>query len=120
MAFIVFKVICVVIIVLQLRTINLIYVQGHVGGYCRLQNRTVTLNICKNPPRLIIPVCEGYCPSSSRWEFNHNRFVPRTSACTVKQYRVEDFTCRDSTHTAVKIIIPLACSCNKHYCQNSR
>ncbi|CAF2039526.1 unnamed protein product [Rotaria magnacalcarata] len=120
MIFIVFKVVCAIIIVLELRTINLIYVQGHVGDYCRLQNRTFTLNICKTPPRLILPVCEGYCPSSSRWEFNYNRFVSRTSACTVTRYRVEDFVCRDSTHTSVKIIIPLACSCNKHYCQNSQ
>lgn len=119
MAFIILKLACAIIIVLQLRFINRIYVHGHVGGYCKLQNRTVVLNICKTPPKLIIPVCEGFCPSSTRWEFNGNQFVPRTSACTVTHYRTEDFICPDSTHTAVKIIIPLACTCNKHYCRNS-
>ncbi|CAF3450112.1 unnamed protein product [Rotaria sp. Silwood1] len=118
MALIIYKLICTIIIILQLRPLNLIYVHGNVDGYCRLQNRTVVLNICKTPPRLILPVCEGFCSSSTRWEFNSNRFVPRTSACTVTQHRTEQFICPDSTHTAVEIMIPLACSCNKHYCRN--
>ena len=120
MALIVYKVICAIIIVLQLKTTNFIYVNGNMGGYCRLENRTVILNICKTPPRLILPVCVGFCPSGTRWEFNSNRFVSRTSACTVTRHRTEQFICRDSTHTAVQIMIPLNCSCDKHYCRNSR
>jgi hypothetical protein len=114
MSIIVYKIIFVIIIILQLRTTN---VNGHVGGYCRLENRTVILHICKDPPRLTLPVCVGYCPSSSRWEFNLKRFVARTSACTVTQHRTEQFICPDSTHTAIQIMIPLACSCDKHYCR---
>jgi hypothetical protein len=118
MSIIIYKVIFAIIIVLQLRTINVIYVNGHVGGYCRLENRTITLPICKDKPRLTLSVCVGYCPSSIRWDFNLERFVARTSACTVTQHRTEQFICPDSTHTAVQIMIPLACSCDKHYCRN--
>ncbi|CAF3646638.1 unnamed protein product [Rotaria sordida] len=120
MALIVYKAVCAIIIVLQLRTMNFIYVHGKIGGYCTLKNRTVVLNICKTPPRLMLPVCEGFCSSSTQWEFNSNRFVPRTSACIVTRHRNEQFICPDSTHTAVEIMIPLACSCNKHYCQSLR
>lgn len=117
MAIIIYKVICAIII-LQLRTKNSIYVNGNIGGYCRLENRTFTLNICKDRPRLTLPVCVGFCPSTTRWSFESKRFIPRTSACTVTDHRTEQFTCPDSTHTAVQLMIPLACSCDKHYCQN--
>jgi len=118
MSIIIYKVIFAIIIVLQLRTINVIYVNGNVGGYCRLENRTIILPICKDKPRITLPVCVGYCPSSTRWDFNLERFIARTSACTVTQHRTEQFICPDSTHTAVQIMIPLACSCDKHYCRN--
>jgi hypothetical protein len=114
MAIIVYQVIFAMIIILQLRTTN-----GNVGGYCRLENRTRILNLCKNPPRLTLPICVGFCPSSTRWDFNSKRFIPRTSACTVTQHRTEEFVCPDSTHTAIELIIPLACSCDKHYCRKS-
>ncbi len=119
MAIIIYKVIFAMIIILQLRTTSLIYVNGNIGGYCRLENRTIILNLCKNPPRLTLPVCVGFCPSSTRWDFNLKRFIPRTSACTVTQHRTEQFVCPDSTHTAIELMIPLECSCDKHYCRNS-
>jgi hypothetical protein len=119
MAIIIYKIICAIIIILQLRTTNFIYVNGNVGGYCRLENRTVILDICKDRPRLTLPICIGFCSSSTRWEFNLKRFVARTSACTVTRHRTEEFTCPDSTHTAVQIMISLECSCDKHYCRNS-
>jgi hypothetical protein len=116
MGLVVYQILCAIIIILQLKTTN---VHGNIGGYCRLENRTITLDICKIPPTLTVPFCVGFCPSSTRWEFNLNRFIARTSACTVTRHRTEKFTCRDSTHTAVQIMIPLACSCDKHYCRNS-
>jgi hypothetical protein len=116
MAMIVYKIIFAIIIILQFRTMS---VHGNVGGYCKLENRTISLTICKHPPRITVPFCVGYCPSSTRWEFDLKRFVPRTSACTVTRHRTEQFICPDSTHTAVQIIIPLECSCDKHYCRNS-
>jgi hypothetical protein len=119
MTSIIYKLICTIIIILQLRMTSLIYVNGNVGSSCILENRTITLNVCNTPPRLTLPVCVGFCPSSTRWDFNLNQFVPRTSACTVTRHRTEEFVCPDSTHTAVQIIIPLACSCDKHYCRNT-
>ncbi len=116
MGFIIYTIIFTITIILQLKTMN---VNGNIGGYCRLENRTITLNICKTRPNIIIPTCVGFCSSSTRWEFNLNRFIARTSACTVTQHRTEQYTCRDSTHTSVQIMIPLACSCDKHYCRNS-
>jgi len=118
MTSIIYKFIYTIIIILQLIMTSLMYVNGNVGSSCILENRTVTLNICNTRPRLILPVCVGFCPSSTRWEFNLNQFVSRTSACTVTQHRTEEFVCPDSTHTAVQLIIPLACSCDKHYCRN--
>ena len=112
------KVTWVILLIFQLRASNSIAVRAQTGSFCRLENRTVTLNICKNPPRFVLPICVGYCPSSTRWEFRLNRFVARTSTCTVTQHRTEHFTCPDATHTTVEILIPLACSCEKHYCQN--
>ena len=118
MATVIYKIFFAFILILQLRTTNSIYVHESMGGYCRLENRTITLSICKTPPRLTLPVCTGFCPSSTRWEFKLQRFVPRTSACTVTAQRMEQFICPDSTHTAVQLVIPLACSCGKHYCRN--
>ena len=115
MAIYVYKIILtLIILLLQIRTTH-----ASVGGYCRLENRTMVLNLCKNPPRLTLPVCVGLCSSSTRWNFNFKRFVPRISACTVTQHRTEQFVCPDSTHTAIQLIIPLACSCRKQYCRNS-
>jgi hypothetical protein len=118
MALTVYKVIFTIIVIIQLRMTNSIYANASIGGYCRLENRTLTLEICKVQPNITLPVCVGLCPSSSRWDFNSNRFIFRTSACTVTRQRIEQFICPDSTHTAVKIMIPLACSCDKHYCRN--
>ena len=118
MAIYVYKLLFALSALLQFKTINLLYVHANVGGYCRLENRTVIFNVCKTPPRLTLPVCVGFCPSSTRWEFNIKRFVFRTSACTVIRHRTEQFVCPDSTHTAIQLMIPLACSCDKHYCRN--
>jgi hypothetical protein len=107
-----------VLMIFQLRTTNWMFVHGNLHGFCRLENRTITFNICKSSPRLVVPVCVGYCPSSTRWEFRLGRFVARTSACTVTHHRMEQFVCRDATHTAIQLIIPLACSCSKHYCRS--
>lgn len=121
MAIFIYKFFFVFCVILQLRTTNSLLVNGNVtpGGYCRLENRTVIFNVCKTPPRLTLPVCAGFCPSSTRWEFNTKRFVLRMSACKVTRYRTESFVCPDSTHTAIQLVIPLACSCDKHYCRNS-
>ena len=119
MAIFIYKFFFALYVILQLRTTNSLYVHGNPGGSCRLENRTVIFNVCKTPPRLTLPVCAGFCPSSTRWEFNMKRFVLRTSACTVTRYRMESFVCPDSTHTAIQLMIPLACSCDKHYCRNS-
>ena len=59
MTSIVYKTICTIIIILQLRTTTLIYVNGTVGSYCRLENRTVILNICKTPPRFTLRRVRG-------------------------------------------------------------
>jgi hypothetical protein len=76
----------------------------------------ITLNICKKPPRFILPVCIGYCSTISQWNFHSNKFIYRTNACQVTQHRTEYFLCPDSTHTAIELTIPLACSCMKHTC----
>jgi hypothetical protein len=118
MVFIIYKVLFAFTIGLQLKMMNLIYVNGNIDHFCKLENHTIELKICKTSPRLTLPVCVGFCSSSTQWNFDLNRFVHRTSACTVTRYRTEQFTCLDSTHTAVEIIIPLACSCTKYYCRN--
>lgn len=97
---------------------NFISVHGYSAGYCRLEYRNFTLNICKDPPRRFLPVCVGFCPSITRWDFKFGQFVQRTSACTVTKYRIEQIVCPDATHTAVNILIPLKCSCSRHNCQD--
>ena len=76
--------------------------------------------ICKTPPRLILPVCVGSCPSTTHWDFRLNRFVTRLSACTVTNHRIEQFLCPDATHTLIDLVIPLACSCEKYHCPNQK
>jgi Cystine-knot domain len=87
---------------------------------CLLENRTMILNVCKTPPRLTLPVCGGFCSSHSQWDFRLNRYVHGISACTVIEHRTEQFICPDASHTAVEIMIPLACSCTKYSCHNDR
>ncbi len=85
--------------------------------FCQLENHTMVLNICKRSPRLIRPICVGYCSSITQWNFRLNKFIYRTEACRVTQYRTEYFVCPDSTHTAIELLIPLACSCTtKRHC----
>jgi hypothetical protein len=84
--------------------------------FCKLENRTITFNICKESPHFILPICVGYCSSTSQWDFRTNKFIYRTQACKVTRYRTEYFVCPDSTHTAIELLIPLACSCTKRHC----
>jgi hypothetical protein len=84
--------------------------------FCRLENRTMILNICKQSPRIIQPICVGYCSSTSHYNFRLHQFITRTESCRVTQYRTEYFVCPDSTHTAIELLIPLACSCEKRHC----
>lgn len=91
-------------------------VNGKINQYCRLENRTIIFNICKNPPQFILPVCIGFCSSMTQWDFYSNKFIARTNTCKVTKHRTESFVCPDSTHTAIELMIPLACSCTKHHC----
>ena len=109
----------IILLIITIRNSSRISVHGHGGGYCRIENRTVTLNICKTPPTIVLPTCVGFCHSSTRWEFRSHRFVSRTSACTVTQHRTEEFVCPDSTHTSVQLMIALECSCERYSCETS-
>jgi len=113
MNFIIYKILFIFIISIYLKPI---YVNGNMNQFCKLENRTIVLNICKKPPHLILPVCVGFCASSTEWNFRSNKFTSRTKSCKVTQHRTEYFVCPDSTHTAVELIIPLACSCTKYHC----
>lgn len=119
MASIVYLILCAILIPLQLRTANLFFVNGQTTPSCKLENRTYTLPICKRSPTFTIPVCVGHCSSGTRWDFKLNRFLSRTTACTVTAFKTINYTCLDSTHTAITIIIPLACSCGKPHCLNA-
>lgn len=88
----------------------------HVESRCQLQNRTMILTICKTPPRIIVPVCVGFCSSSSQWNVHFHQFIPRIHTCQVTKYRRKLFICPDSTHTAIYLFIPLTCSCTKRHC----
>ena len=96
-----------------------IVVHGHSTSFCQLQNRTVTLNICRTPPQLILPVCVGFCSSQTQWDVRSNRFFTRLNACTVSNFRTEQFVCPDATHTAIDLVIPTSCSCSRYSCSNS-
>jgi len=109
MTFIIYKILFIFLICLYL-------INGNLNQFCKLENRTITLNICKIRPQIILPVCIGYCSSTTQWNFRSNKFITRTELCKVTKYRTESFVCPDSTHTATELMIPLACSCTKHYC----
>jgi hypothetical protein len=117
MTFGIYNILFIFILGIHLKTIH---VNGNINHFCKLENRTIIFNICKVPPRLTIPVCVGSCSSRAQWNFHLNRFVYKTKACTVSQHRTEYFVCPDSTHTAIELMIPLACSCTKHYCHPQR
>lgn len=91
-------------------------IHGKINSYCKLENRTITFDICKIPPTLILPVCTGFCSSTTQWNFRSNRFITRTNSCKVTKHRTKYFVCPDSTHTAIEVIIPLECSCDRHHC----
>jgi len=77
------------------------------SGLCRLENRTITFNICNTPPSFILPVCTGYCDSLTQWDFRKNRFLTHTKLCHVTKHETILFTCPDSTHTSIELFIPL-------------
>jgi hypothetical protein len=112
MNFIIYKILFIFILAIHLKAI-------YVNGTCKLENRTMILNICKTSPHLTIPVCVGSCLSNTQWNFHSNQFIHRTNACTVTKHRTEHFVCPDATHTAIELMIPLACSCTKHSCHHS-
>jgi len=109
MIFIIYKILFIFVI-------NIYYINGNMNQLCKLENRTTILNICKNPPRLTLPVCIGFCTSTTQWNFHLNKFITRTKLCKVTKHRTEYFVCPDSTHTAIELMIPLACSCTQHRC----
>ncbi|CAF1609685.1 unnamed protein product [Rotaria magnacalcarata] len=90
---------------------------GNSHHICKLENRTIVFNVCKIQPRITLPVCTGYCSSSTHWSFHSKRFVHSTTACTVTDHRTEIFVCPDSTHTAIQLMIPVNCSCAKSSCR---
>lgn len=85
-------------------------------GLCRLENRTITFNICLNPPRFTLPVCTGQCYSLTQWNIRSNRFITYTKSCQVTEHKTKLFTCPDSTHTTIELFIPLKCSCKTFKC----
>ncbi len=110
MNWIIHQILFIFLIGLSLKT------NGNLQQFCELENRTITFDICKKRPRLTLPVCVGFCSSTTQWSFRSNTFLSRTRACQVTRHRTEYFVCPDSSHTAIELIIPLACSCTQSNC----